>query len=911
MSTPAPAPSAPAIRALLLCDLVASTQLVERLGDAAAAELMARHDRIARDLLAAHAGREIDKSDGFLLLFERPVEAVRFALAYQAQLLELGARSNTALASRIGIHLGEVVLRENAAADVAHGAKPLEVEGLAKATTARLMALAGQGRILMTRAAYDFARRGAVGSADAASLRWVVHGPYRMAGVDDPVEVCEVAAVGAEALTPPPSSEKAHRVAPAEAAGRGPASPLTRPRTPFFGRAREKRQASAHLRNSSLLTLIGIGGSGKTRLALEVAREAGPSFPDGVAFVDLAAVGDAQDVDALVANALGIREIAGTPVLQRLQERIRTSQLLLVLDNCEHLLEPVATLVDALLGCSDALRVLVTSREALGIAGEQVQPVGALELARADDVAALRDCDAVKLFVDRARLVALDFQVDERNAAALHEVCRRLDGIPLALELAAARLNVLSVDQLRARLDDRFRLLFGGRRALPRQQTLDAVVRWSYEHLSAAEQRLLQQLCVFSGGSTIEAAVFVSAPEASEHEVIEQLSSLAAKSLIGLTADEQEPRHLLLETVRLFVLERLDECGRAGVARDRHLAFFANRAEELITHTDPRVRSSAHAVLDADRDNLIAALRYGAHGGASTQAWRLGRALEWYWEKRGLCELGHSLTEAMLAATGPELQGATRVMALQAARMAALHTGRYRRVMQLAEEHLELSRALDDEGEEFSALQGIAVAALALDDAPRAWSQIESMEALCADRPERLRTFRHYKAEALRALGRLDEAEALFRQKLDEAVERGLQGNIINGAVSLALVALARPDLDSARTWTERAIEVRARSDQGVYGVAHTLLIAAALHAADRDWEVAARLHGAAEAHLQHTGQRMEPIDMAPLEPFLSQARSGLAADAYAKAYDKGRTLDDRSIVLLASDCLPRNRSRA
>ena len=465
---------------------------------------------------------------------------------------------------------------------------------------------------------------------------------------------------------------------------------------------------------------------------------------------------------------------------------------------------------------------------------------------------------------------------------------------------------MLSVDQLRARLDDRFRLLSGGRRALPRQQTLDAVVRWSYEHLNAAEQRLLQRLSVFSGGSTIEAAVFVSAPEASEHEVIEQLSSLAAKSLIGLTSDGPEPRHGMLETVRLFALERLDESGRAGEARDMQLAFFAQRADELTGHPDPRIRSSAYGVLDADRDNLIAALRYGAHGGVATQAWRLARALAGYWEERGLCELGHSLLEAMLAATGPELQGATRVMALQAARMAALHTGRYRRVMQLAEEHLELSRALDDPGEEFSARQGVADAALALDDAPRAWSQVESMEALCADRPERLRTLRHYKALALWALGRLDEAETLFRQKLDEAVERGMQGNIINAAVNLALVALARPDLDSARTWIERAIEVRARSDQGAYGVAHILLIAAALHAADQDWPAAARLHGAAEAHLRRTGQRIEPIDMAPLEPCLSQARSAIAADAYAKAYDEGRALDDRSILLLAADCSTR-----
>src|SRR5690348_12490961 len=175
-----PSPSLPAIRTLLLCDLVASTRLVERLGDAAAADLLARHDRIARDLLAACNGREIDKSDGFLLLFDRPIEAVRFALAYQARLSELGAAVNCVLTARVGIHLGEVVLRENSREDVVRGAKPIEVEGLAKAVAARVMSLAGDGRILLTRTAYDFARRAAVGNSAAGELRWAVHGRYRM-----------------------------------------------------------------------------------------------------------------------------------------------------------------------------------------------------------------------------------------------------------------------------------------------------------------------------------------------------------------------------------------------------------------------------------------------------------------------------------------------------------------------------------------------------------------------------------------------------------------------------------------------------------------------------------------------------------------------------------------------------------
>jgi adenylate cyclase len=203
--------SNPTIRTILLCDLVASTHLVERVGDSAAADLLARHDRIARDLLSTFNGREIDKSDGFLLLFERPIEAVRFAIAYQAELRALGAEFGSEMASRVGIHLGEVVLRANSPEDVARGAKPVEVEGLAKAVAARVMSLAGNGRILLTRAAYDFARRSAVGTKDEAPLRWAVHGRYRLAGIEDPVEVCEVAAPDGAELTQPPDSEKARR----------------------------------------------------------------------------------------------------------------------------------------------------------------------------------------------------------------------------------------------------------------------------------------------------------------------------------------------------------------------------------------------------------------------------------------------------------------------------------------------------------------------------------------------------------------------------------------------------------------------------------------------------------------------------------------------------------------------------
>jgi len=316
-------------------------------------------------------------------------------------------------------------------------------------------------------------------------------------------------------------------------------------------------------------------------------------------------------------------------------------------------------------------------------------------------------------------------------------------------------------------------------------------------------------------------------------------------------------------------------------------------------------------VLDADRDNLIAALRYGADGGPAESAWRLAEGLEIYWEHCGLYEVGHALLDAMFAATGSGLQGATRVKALQALQESTFKVGQWERTLSLADEQLQLARTLGDRDAEFHALRSIVGAALALGDAQRAWSHVELVEALCAHSPVRAQNLWHYQAETLRALGRLDEAEPLYLQALHERVASGRRGSIINEAINLALLSLARPDPEGARRWIERAIDERARGDMGVYGVGHILLVAAALHAADGGWESAARLHGAAEAHLRRIGQRLEPIDLAPLEPFLAQARSAIAAEQHARAFDEGRALDQPSILLLAAACLPRRRGAA
>ncbi|HLZ30278.1 MAG TPA: AAA family ATPase [Chloroflexota bacterium] len=333
--------------------------------------------------------------------------------------------------------------------------------------------------------------------------------------------------------------------------------------TRVIGRERELADLQARLADARLLTLTGVGGCGKTRLALELARVVMDHYRDGVWLVELAPLGDAELVPHSVAAAVGVHETAGQPTIDALGTRLRTRRLLLVLDNCEHLLEACARLVDALLRTCPDVHVLTTSRETLGITGEiawRVPSLAVPDLQRRPPVVELQRNPAVRLFTERAVAVQPHFVLSERNSAAVAEVCARLDGIPLALELAAARMAVLSVDQLATRLDQCFRLLTGGSRtALPRHQTLRAALDWSYELLTESERCLLNRLAVFAGGSSLEAAEAVCAGEAIEQQdVLDLLGRLVNKSLVVALEDPDcGGRHRLLEPVRRYAHEQL------------------------------------------------------------------------------------------------------------------------------------------------------------------------------------------------------------------------------------------------------------------------------------------------------------------------------------------------------------------
>ena len=407
------------------------------------------------------------------------------------------------------------------------------------------------------------------------------------------------------------------------------------------------------------MTLIGTGGTGKTRLALQLAADAREDYPGGTWLVELAALSDPALIEQEIAGVLGLREDAGR-LRQTLLDALRPQPVLLILDNCEHLIDAVAHLAETLLKSCPKLTVLATSREALGIGGEAVLPLPPLGLPPPGDAQtpeALGDCDAVRLFVERATAAQPQFRLSGGNAAAVASVCTRLDGIPLALELAAARVKVLTPEQIDGRLNDRFRLLTGGSRtALPRQQTLRALVDWSYELLSPTEQCLLRRLSVFHGGRSLGAAEAVCAGgEVEEGEVLEGLSHLAAKSLVVVeTPDGGQVRYRLLQSIHSYTADKLAELPdeHDGLLR-KHRDFFLALAEEAEPHLLGANQALWLNTLEGDIENLRAALALAQQQRDGTLP-RLAGALSRFWYGRSYLSEGRSWLEAALAEINSE-----------------------------------------------------------------------------------------------------------------------------------------------------------------------------------------------------------------------------------------------------------------
>lgn len=438
--------------------------------------------------------------------------------------------------------------------------------------------------------------------------------------------------------------------------------------TSFVGREADLAAVRTMITKHRLITLIGPGGSGKTRLATEAALELQGDLPDGVWLVEYAPIGADGDVAQTAIAALGLRDtlVGATSTadpVDGLAAALREREMLLILDNCEHVIEPVAALAERLLGECRRLRILATSREPLGITGEALWAVEPLPLPDGTDPREVVASPAIRLLRERAGAVRKDFEPDEPTLATMIRICRALDGMPLAIELAAARLRTMTIDQLANRLDDRFRLLTGGSRtALPRHRTLRAVVDWSWELLSDAERTVLRRLSVFSGGATLEAAERVCGGGPVEaNEVLEVLTSLAEKSLL-VTAGGDAPRYRMLTTIREYAHDRLDEAGEVDATRLAHLAYFTELAETAEPHLRRAEQLEWLAVLKADHENLSAALRGVIAAGDAQAAMRLAAATGWYWWLGGRRGEGQALLIAAASLPG-EVPDVTRALA--------------------------------------------------------------------------------------------------------------------------------------------------------------------------------------------------------------------------------------------------------
>src|SRR5947209_705288 len=791
------------VRALLLTDVVDSTQLSERLGEAELAALWAAHDRLARDLLPARRGREIDKTDGMLLLFEAAADAVAYAMAYQRALAAL----NPPLKARAGVHVGPVILRENSPSDVARGAKPLEVEGAAKAVAARVMAIANGGQTLLSADA-----RNALGGI---TQRVESHGHWRMKGIAEPMEVFEVGEADAP-FVPPPDAAKGYRVVregdvwlPA----RDIKHSLPAELDSFVGRRETLAELARRLdAGARLVSVLGIGGAGKTRLITRFGWSWLGDFPGGVWFCDLSQARSLDGIVYAVAEALAVPLGKEEPVTQLGNAIAARGRCLVILDNFEQVSRYAEETLGRWLKRATEARFAVTTREVLGLVGEETLALAPLP-AR----------DAAALFVQRAKSAKPDFQPTEEDRAAVDPPANLREGLPLAIALAAARVRVMPPRTLLSRMSERFKLLSstGGRR--DRQATLRSTFDWSWDLLSLPDKAALAQLAVFEGGFTMESAEAVLDLSGYEGEpwTIGTVQSLLDKSFVRQVSDG---RFDMLVSVKEYASEHLSTEGRfpgsgpaaLTAAEARHSGYFARLGEK---------RAVEGACVEID--NLVAACRRAAARGAAEET---AGALEGGWAALNLSgplSVGGELASVVSGTPG---QGAAaRATAERIAGSALDASGRTAEARTHLEAALALAREARDARCEARVLANLA-------DLHTGDGRMEEARAFHAQALALARELgdRDLECKVLNSLGtleyhlgRIEEARAHWEAALamarsmgDRRWEGGLLGNLGGLHISEGRLDDARAHLEAglvvARELGDRKFEGNALCNLGL-----------------------------------------------------------------------------------------------
>jgi predicted ATPase/class 3 adenylate cyclase len=858
---------APAHSTILFTDIEGSTRLWER-EPQRMAKALAVHDELARSCLAQHRGMLIKTTgDGIHAVFDEPLNGVLAMLQLQQGLADPATTEGLMLPVRSGLHHGPVGWRGG------------DVYGTVVNRAARIAAAAHGGQMLISGAVL---RLVAPRLPDGLGLRDL--GRVRLRDLTEPEHLHQLVHPALRSEFPALRSLEATP------------NNLARQLNPFIGRQVELDAVRRILTRQRQVTLLGPGGIGKSRLSLQVAAEVIDEFPDGVWFVNLAPIGDPRLVPHTLATVLGVAEEPGRTMVDSLLAHARDLNCLLILDNCEHLLPACASLTLRLLERCGAVRIIASSREALHIAGECCYPVPALSTPGPDEIGSAHDLerhDAVGLFAERARAVRPDFRIDTANAAVVAEICRRLDGLPLAIELAAARIRAMSLESISVRLSDRFRLLSTtDSTVLPRQQTLRALIDWSYELLSPLERLLLCRLAVFRGGWTLESAEEVCGGDGVETEaVMDLLIQLVEKSLVVCDADSD--RYRLLDTVRAYALEKLDEAGLGGAMRAAHLGHCVRLAEAARQKLTGPHQAAWLERLDRERENLIAAHgRAGQVDDGARQGLALVFLLRPYWFKRGLMALGLGLAKEMLALPAAARRDMPRCRGLFAAGQFGYFMGHHAAARRYLGESLAIAREQGDSDAVAMVLQPLGMACLGEGDSVAALIYLEEAVALAQEgtNSRELAAALNNLAQLHRSQGHFDRAAPLYTQALDLARGFGDRDYIAVLLLNLAIVAIGqgKPNLAGpllVETFGE-AIDIQSVPIQLA-----TLDVAACLCAVCGDETLAARLFGASATQSDATGLTRDPSDDAFVLPLLERARERLGLAAWVAAEASGRQI--------------------
>jgi predicted ATPase/class 3 adenylate cyclase len=777
---------------LLFTDIDGSTRLLEQLGDAYAT-LLSDHHRLVSEAIAAHGGSHVDAAgDGLFVSFPTARAALLACIDAQRAIAKHQWPKGADVRVRMGLHTGEPL-------SAVAGYVGIDVH-----RAARICAAGHGGQILLSEAAHAL-----IGTAlpDEVSFRDL--GEHRLKDLATPIRLYQV--VGPELRSEFPPVRSLETLP----------NNLPHQLSSFVGRSQEIADAEARLATTSILTLTGPGGVGKTRLALEVGAHLVDAYPGGVWYIELGTLNDGALIGDTIVSALQLKQETAGPI-PALLSALADRRVLLILDNCEHLLDPVVDVADQLLRRCPDLRIVATSREALGMSGESLMPVPSMSLPEPGGPGSpeaferLASCDAVQLFIDRARAVLPGFALTEENAEAIGQICLRLDGIPLAVELAAARVRSLPPHQIAARLDNRFRLLTGGSRtSLPRHRTLRAAMDWSFDMLGEAEQALLPRLSAFAGSFSLEAAEAVATGGAVDRdEVIDLLARLIDKSLLMPEEASTEARYRMLETIRDYAQERLVEAGEASEVYARHRDWFVTLVEQARPGFFAGPEHAAWlARLSEDHDNLRAALRWSDEDpdGASAEL-SLASGLWRFWEIRGHLAEGSAWLERALARTGGEISQ-RRALGLTGVGVLATQRGNHAAATAAHEASLLLHRELGSPLAISAACNNVASAAIEQGNFERAGE-------LYREAVELSRTAGDMQGAAFSLLNLADltarqggdvEADDLYAQSIQTFETFGDLWGMAHATSRLALVSRRRGDLTAARTRYNDAMDLYRR----------------------------------------------------------------------------------------------------